>query len=383
MKIKGSVFFVSVVSHMGYPDMKIGAKEKQTKRDDGMIRQEYNLADRQGWIITLRAIAAMAIVCIHVIDGWVGTPGIDGLTGVRLVVDEVMIQLLVRWAVPCFLMISGVLLLNPQKNLDINKIYRYIIRMVIVLAVFGFGFCLIEGMVENGYKLNISTIFTALQNLIAGRSWAHMWYVYMLIGLYILTPVFRSFVKMANEKEMQFILAVLFLFTIFIPTMSSFFQVEIYRFVPISTYCVFYYLLGYELFRRGLKTSVKWMLLLGGVLGFTGILLLRIGGANVDISGENLFVAIYSAGLFSFCIDNRFLEQLAKNRVMQSLSKCSFGIYILHPLFINILYKGLGVFPDILPAVVGEFLFWLASFGGAYIAALIACRIGVFRKIIM
>lgn len=348
-----------------------------------MIKQEHASTDRQGWIITLRAIASMAIVLLHVIGGWVHTDWNEKLTGLRLVVDGVIIQVLVRWAVPCFLMISGALLLNPQKDLGLKRIYQYIVRMVIVLAIFGLGFCLIESMVENGYKLNVSMLFTALRNLIAGYSWDHMWYVYMLVGLYILTPVLRSFTKTADGKEMQFILGMLFVFTIFMPTIAKLFHVELYRFVPISTYCVFYYLLGYDLSRRDLKTSVKWLFLLGGALGFTGMLLLKIQGANVEVSGENLFVAIYSVGLFSLCIDNRFLERQAKNRIIQSLSKCSFGIYILHPLFLNILNKGLGIFPDILPAVAGELLFWLIAFMCAYIATLLIGKIKFFGKVII
>lgn len=348
-----------------------------------MIKQECTLTDRQEWIISLRVIAAMAIVLLHVIGGWVNTAWNDRLTGVRLIVDGVIIQVLVRWAVPCFLMISGTLLLNPQKDLGLKKIYRYIIRMVIVLITFGFGFCLIESAIENGYKLNVSTILDALQNLIAGHSWAHMWYVYMLIGLYILTPVLRAFTQTADEKAIQFILIMLFVFTILLPTINNLFHVEMYHFLPVSTCYVFYYLLGYGLSRRSIKTSVKWILLLGGVLGYIGMLLLKLRGIDVNIADENLFVAIYSAGLFSFCIDSRFLERLAGSRIIQSLSKCSFGIYILHPFFLNILNKGFQVFPDILPAVAGELLFWLIGFWGAYMATLVISKIKLFRKIIM
>lgn len=346
------------------------------------MKQEQVLTDRKDWIVPLRVLAAMAIVLIHVVAG--GTSGSGGgLTGARLAVDEVVVPVLTRWAVPCFLMISGALLLRPQKEVGLHKICRYLLRMVIVLAVFGFGFCILESVTENGYRFSGTVILSALQNLIAGKSWDHMWYVYMMIGLYILTPVLRSFTKAADGKTMLFMLIMLFAFTIALPTVSKFFHVEIYNFVPIATYCVFYYLLGYALSVWKLQTPVKWLLLLGGMLGFIGMLLLRLWGADVSIAGDNGFVALYSTGLFSLCIDNRSLGRLAKYRLVRSLSQCAFGIYLIHPLFLNILYKVFGIYPDILPVGVGEFLFWLAAFLAAYLVIFAVCQIPFVRKVLM
>lgn len=82
---------------------------------------------------------------------------------------------------------------------------------------------------------------------------------------------------------MQFILIILYVFTKCVPTISDLFRVELYCFVPVSTYCVFYYLLGYYLSGRDLKSSVKWMLLVGGSLGFAAMLLLKLRGANVSV----------------------------------------------------------------------------------------------------
>lgn len=346
---------------------------------------DNNSTDRQqkDWIITLRVIAAMAIVLLHAVSEMVNSSGSGILTDARLAADEVIVSVLSRWAVPCYLMITGTLLLNPKKDLGLNKVYKYIARMIIVLISFGFGFCILENIVRNGNKINGAIVFDALKNLIAGHSWDHMWYIYMLIGLYMLTPVLRSFSKAANEKEMRFTLTVLFIFTILVPTVSKLFQVEVYSFVPASAYCVFYYLLGYDLSRRQLKTSIKWLLLLVGILGFAGMLLLKLQGLNVSKEGDNLFVALYSAGIFSFCIDNRFLEQQSKNKMVQSFSRCSFGIYILHPVFLNILYKGLNIFPNMLPVFIGELLFWLIGFVGAYIMTLVICKIRFFKNILM
>lgn len=46
-------------------------------------------------------------------------------------------------------MISGYLLLDPEKKIGLIKIKQYIIRIVIVLGIFGTGFAFIELISKN------------------------------------------------------------------------------------------------------------------------------------------------------------------------------------------------------------------------------------------
>lgn len=91
-----------------------------------------------------------------------------------------MIQVIVRWAVPCFIMMSGTLLLDPERKIDTNKVNRYIIRMLIVLVTFGFVFCIIETYVGDRSRSVSHLILTSLVNLLEGKSWSHMWYIWLL-----------------------------------------------------------------------------------------------------------------------------------------------------------------------------------------------------------
>ena len=57
--------------------------------------------------------------------------------------------------------------------------------------------CLIETYFskQGGGEINSSIHFAT------GHSWAHMWYLYMLIGLYLITPVIKPFVVKASNKD--------------------------------------------------------------------------------------------------------------------------------------------------------------------------------------
>lgn len=200
-------------------------------------------SDRKAWIVSLRAIACMSIVLLHVVSTWVEGSQ-KTVNGMRYYMDLVIIQVLVRWAVPCFVMISGYLLLDISKNIDIRKLCKYIGKMLLVLITIGYLFCIIE-LVVNGER-NASIIVTGLINLISGNSWAHMWYVYMMIGLYIVTPICRHFVAHAGEAEWKYTIVGLFIVCILIPTINDYSGLTITQFLIRNPY-IFYYLVGYYL----------------------------------------------------------------------------------------------------------------------------------------
>lgn len=335
---------------------------------------------RINWIVSLRAISAAAIVLLHVVAGWESGGGIP--LGIRWYIDDVFIQLLVRWAVPCFIMISGSLLLNPQKELELHKVMRYIGRMFAVLITFGLGFCFIETYMNGTHDIK-GLIIVSLKNLAEGKSWSHMWYIYMLIGLYMITPMLRVFVKGTSEKTYRFTLLVLFVFTILIPTIGRITGLEIETFIPIGTSYLFYYLMGYYLSKRDVNRTIMLALGVSGILGLVITCVMQSEDIQIGTEPDNIFVAMYAVTIFAIAGKSVWLAKAADSKIIKSVSKYSFGIYILHPMFLNILNKGLGVFPDILPMLIGETAFFITAFLGAYLCSVLLCLIRPIRKILI
>lgn len=300
--------------------------------------------------------------------------------------DIVLIQVMVRWAVPVFVMISGFLLLDPGKRFDVHKASSYIVRMAIVLATVGYFYCLIETYISGESASIWGVILVSLRNLIEGKSWAHMWYVYMLIGLYAFTPMLRCFVKCADEKTMRFTLGVLFLLTIVRPTVNTLSGLSITGFNCWEDPCLFYYLAGHYFSRMPQKRAAQISLAAIGAVGLAGSLVyVKYAAISYEsvVGPSNVFVACYSMGLFMLSRDAKWAVRAAQKTVVQQISKYSFGIYLFHIVFLNFLTKGLHLFPDILPAGIGEAAFFLVAFLGAWLGTAILCRIKIVRKILI
>lgn len=82
-----------------------------------------------------------------------------------------------QWCVPIFVMITGVLFLNPHKEITIEKlIKKYIFRILLAIIVFGIPFSYIEIFFNAGYHFDIKQIGEAIINTIQGDSFKHLWF---------------------------------------------------------------------------------------------------------------------------------------------------------------------------------------------------------------
>ena len=68
--------------------------------------------------------------------------------------------------------------------------------------------------------------------------------------------------------------------------------------------------------------------------------------------------------------------------IVKSVSMCSFGIYLIHPLWINLIYKVLKITPLSMPIGVGIVVLWLFVFLLSFGSAWIMKRLPVIKKII-
>ena len=298
----------------------------------------------------LRVVAALAVVFIHVSARrwssqdistvqWQASNFWDGIA---------------RWAVPIFIMISGALMLNPEKRFSMKKLYsKNILRLVIAFVSWSLCYLLFETIVLKNYRGK----GWALRAFISGGY--HMWFMYMIIGLYIATPVLRLIVR--DEKMTEYFLIIGIVISYILPGIRTLCSgwgfatgnriaeavaadvgvvTGAMRFEFASGY-VLYYVLGYWLYKN--KTSKK-MRIVYYILGVLGLVLTFYFGLKVSLASgkkSNIFeerspwVLMQAMALFVFA--KYHLERFGQRKLVKVIAPLSFGIYLVHALMIEVL----------------------------------------------
>ena len=101
--------------------------------------------------------------------------------------------------------------------------------------------------------INVFQIPNAVINVIQGETWAHLWYLYCLLGIYITFPIWNMISKNASEREFKYILIILFIFASIIKTLNTMgFNIGFYN--HISNIYPFWFLCG-----AGYHRAVGWL----------------------------------------------------------------------------------------------------------------------------
>lgn len=282
----------------------------------------------------LRALGAVGIVVLHSVISMSASGGY-ALTKGAAIATEVACVTLGRWAVPVFFMMSGALMLDPEREMGWPKLLRHVWRLAFVLLTFGLGFCLIELYVENG-ALGIADLPEALRRLATQNSWDHLWFVYELLGFYLVTPLIRPWVAQATRTEYRRVtiaacalLLGLYLLSNLLPLDEG--EYLYYGFeVP---HCFAYYLLG-SYVHRYLELDARFVV--AGVASMLAAIVAADLGYSYWATDPNTgFIAPFA--VLVMLLAKRYLETPVEgHRMAALLADYSFGIYLIHPAFIHL-----------------------------------------------
>lgn len=312
------------------------------------------------YLNTLRVVATFGVILIHIFSG-INANNASSLTSYESYVC-IVLRNLWQWCVPIFVMISGAIFLGLQKDITIEKLLKkYVSRILIALIVFGVPFAFLEIFFNSGYQFGFNQVGLAFFYVFQGKLWDHMWYLYMIMGLYLLLPLFKAFVSCTTRGVIEYLLVVLFVFTSAKPMIEQAFSIEIGFNLPIESVYVFYLFLGYYVSQ--LEIKLNNFLLLGLTAGYviyamlmplnTNFIIPSNGGGIIFLGYGSPVVAIAAFSIFCLLRQNNIVNSLVNH-----ISPLCFGIYLIHPLFINFIFKFLGLTPENLPltlVIIGTF----------------------------
>ena len=284
----------------------------------------------------LRCLAAVAVVVYHVLGSSANNDP-QALPQMQQVISAISDTLL--WHVPVFFMMTGYLWLREGKACTLQKMLPNIRRFVLVLVTIGFAYAVMERFFVTR-RISGSLIIGGISDVLTGRLWDHMWYVYAIIGIYLILPILKIVFANGSERDLGYLVALLFVFSILVPLTE---QTTGYKF-PVGLEVsapLFYVCAGGWL--SGRKQNINAGIPLGiFLISCTAAFITSRFFAGYE-AWQNLLKSISAVSLFTaFHAMGSWNMELP---FIRTFSDCTFGIYLFHPLLINIMIKLLHIYP--------------------------------------
>ena len=198
---------------------------------------------------SLKFAAIIMVIFIHIVCGKLYQIE-GGKISYEWIISNV-IDSFCRSCVPIFVMISGFFLLGKNEKITVffkKRILKIVPKFLIYSVIF-YLFTMIfkNHSFENSMLLKKSFYINFIKQLLNRKIYYHLWYVYMIISIYLITPVLRKFVFWDREKNFQntkYLISIWIFFLIFIPFLNTFLKLNIKIYEQVGEYAG-YFLLGY------------------------------------------------------------------------------------------------------------------------------------------
>jgi surface polysaccharide O-acyltransferase-like enzyme len=256
-------------------------------------------------------------------------------------------QSLSRAGVPLFAMLTGALLLQPFKEGESLRVFfrKRWVRIGLPFLFWGAAYFAWSYFVHDE-ALTSSFI---IQGVLTGP-YFHFWYLYMLVGLYLLTPILRIVVAHADRKILKYFLVVWFVGAVL--SIPGFFGVySLDRNVFTIPLWVGYFLLGIYLLNVRVRRSILWGLM---VLGFaltvigTYAIAATVGGTLTYAFQDYFSPTTILAAVMLFLLLNTvqapssqaFAGHPKISRLLSTISQNTLSIYLFHVMVIEAIQLG-------------------------------------------
>lgn len=335
---------------------------------------------RELYLDIIRSYAIIFVVLCHSVEQFY-RPVLYGEKTVSFLcwIAENILFIIGRIGVPLFLAVTGTLLLNREYR-DVRKFYKKSLVPLVftteIWIVLNYLFCCLVGNLEfNLFDIIQQMIFLKVSSL------SHMWYMPMIIGIYIAIPFVSKIIHSEisiNEYKIIYFGGIIAFFII--PTLNIFLRKEILNIPKLGLqinvgfwggYYGLYLLGGYFISKKKVMRNIRGSILLG-VIAFCFII--NSAGQyylySHKIFGETgLYwyndIAIFGIGMILFELLCRVFvekEEVYTRKSIEYISRCSFGVYILHKPILVLLDKYFLIYIQSMNTLIKIFLFFMIGF---------------------
>lgn len=328
-----------------------------------------------GWIDMLRVVACFFVVFSHCCDPFVAQFDANR----EMFLTGVFAGSLMRPCVPLFAMMTAVLLLPIKPDTTVNRFYRKRIGRIIVplafwsvaLPLMAFLYFTVANPETANMQLSVNdyTTDTLLQRLYTfifnfNFDTTPLWYLYMLIGLYLIMPMISSWLTQATRKEIKTVLCI-WGATLLLPYLKmvapllgykgNYGHMGLYGECDWNVYGTFYYvsgfagylILAYYLKRYPLEWSWRKIAAICIPMFIAGYAITSVGYivTNEHFPGNYAYLEIvwYFTGINVFMMTFPLFVTIQKvdtkpRKWLSQMARLTFGVYLCHFTFTFLSY---------------------------------------------
>jgi surface polysaccharide O-acyltransferase-like enzyme len=286
-------------------------------------------SQRDGALDLIRFVSVLLVIAIHVAAFGFADIGSRGWWAINAF-DSVA-----RIAVPLFFMVTGALLVPRESS--VPTILKRVFRIAIPLVVWSVVYLL-------WFRFTGDLSAPSALNIAVGPVVYHLWYLYALMGAYLLLPVISGLYRGNTTQTIIFILSVWFVGASVLPTITTLTGIAVFGVDgSLLAWVLGYLVLGAVLYKkfdfRRVRLSVVagiWVLMTGATAMATWYLSVSSGVANETFYRYfSPFVVLAAVSAFVLLIKvytQYFAQKIRVTRQLRWWSTVSFGIYLFHPL---------------------------------------------------
>lgn len=284
----------------------------------------------------IRVISIFAVVLLHISAALVVE--IKDYSSYKWIIGN-FFDSFVRWCVPVFIMLSGYLLLQKNKlNEKPATFYKKrFFRLGFPILVWSIFF-LIWGIIKTTIKgVEEPTLFNNIVlPLLTGTPHYHLWFLFMIICLYLVTPLIRKLVLVLSTKEL-WTYTIIFLI---ISSVETFYESTKYKpfflnFIQYIPYFILGYLISKVTYSKKYFTYSTIIFIFSNITTFVGTYYFVNNFDNNQYILYNylsITTVIASITIFYILLNVNISKQIKK---LSLIAPMTLGIYIIHPLFIE------------------------------------------------
>lgn len=299
----------------------------------------------------LRILATFCVLVLHVTSGATGADFYTRIPRGEWLFGE-SINAFTRFAVPVFFMLSGAMLLDERRSFRAAK---SIIRVGIPLIAWSIVYII---WTQRG--AGPLSMLAALPGIIRGPVMFHLWFVYAIIGLYLLIPVLRKLTVRGNERMVGYAVLLWVIFMVLLPFVRKTTGFGIGVDIGFFSSAVGYALLGWLLNSVAVRAYARFAVpafIIGWVWAALGTWrLTALAGGRLDEYhhfNNAPGVLLMSAAVFVLFRVGGEQGRFRESSVISTLSKLSFAFYLAHILMIELTRRLFHVHPLWKSAYIG------------------------------